>query len=127
MDYLYKKKTCIALSHQCGVLSANAPLPERKNRIARFFLKHYALADFKYGFHFKRYNESTYTPVIRKKIRELNVSNKEHYTVYLPSFGDENLRKIQRHQMGDFFQTYNKDSFRGKYFSYANRPWRIYL
>jgi len=75
------------------VLSTNAPLPERKNRIARFILKHYAPADFKYGFHLKRYNESTYTPVIRKKIRELNVSNKEHYTVYLPSFGDKNLIK----------------------------------
>src|SRR5690606_41813738 len=120
MDYLYKKKTCIALSHQCGVLSANAPLPERKNRIARFFLKHYALADFKYGFHFKRYNESTYTPVIRKKIGELNVSNNDHYTVYLPSFGDENLRKILRKQMVDFFQTYYIDSFDVTYFSYAN-------
>src|SRR5690606_7230607 len=72
---------------------ANAPLPERKNRLARFILNHYAPASFKYGFHFKRYNENTYTPVIRKQIRELDVSDKGHYTIYLPSIGDKKLIK----------------------------------
>ena len=86
-------KPCIALSHQCAVLSANAPLPDRKSRLARFILNHYAPASFKYGFHFKRYNENTYTPVIRKQIRELDVSDKGHYTVYLPSIGDKKLIK----------------------------------
>jgi len=88
-----KRKPCIALSHQCAVLSANAPLPERKNSMARLILNHYAPATFKYGFHFERYNENTFTPVIRKQIRELDVSDKGHYTVYLPSFGDKKLMK----------------------------------
>src|SRR5690606_18789140 len=72
---------------------ANAPLPERKNRLARFILNHYAPATYKYGFHFERYNENTFTPVIRKQIRELDVSDKGHFTVYLPSFGDKKLMK----------------------------------
>lgn len=91
-DY-FKGKSCIALSHQCAVLSENAPVPERENPIARFILNHYAPAAFKYGFHFKRYNEDTYTPVIRRQVRELDVSDKGHYTVYLPSFGDKKLMK----------------------------------
>jgi uncharacterized protein (TIGR00661 family) len=88
-----KGKPCVALSHQCAVLSENAPVPERINRIARFILSHYAPSTFKYGFHFNRYNEDTYTPVIRKQVRELVVSDRGHYTVYLPSISDKKLMK----------------------------------
>ena len=88
-----KKKPCIALSHQSAVLSKNAPVPTKKDRMGRFILENYAPATSRYGFHFARFDESTYTPVIRQQIREINVSDKGHYTVYLPSYSDEKLIK----------------------------------
>lgn len=88
-----KRKPCVALSHQSAVLSENAPLPKQKDLTGRFILKNYAPAGLKYGFHFARFNEQTYTPVIRKQVRELDVFNKGHYTVYLPSYSDKKLIK----------------------------------
>lgn len=90
----FKRKPCIALSHQCAVLSSKAPLPRHRDRMGKFILKHYAPATARYGFHFERFNSHTYTPVIRKQVRELFVSNKGHYTVYLPSYSDKKIVKI---------------------------------
>lgn len=90
----FKGKACVSLSHQCAVLSVNAPLPRHRDRIGRFILKNYAPASAMYGFHFFKCNEQTYTPVIRKQVRELFVTNSGHYTVYLPSYSDEKIIKI---------------------------------
>lgn len=89
-----KRKPCIALSHQCAVLSSKSPLPRHRDRIGKFILKYYAPATAKYGFHFMRFNENIYTPVIRKQVRELFVSNKGHYTVYLPAYSDKKIISI---------------------------------
>ncbi|MGM0934805.1 MAG: glycosyltransferase family protein [Bacteroidota bacterium] len=89
-----KRKPCIALSHQCAVLSSKAPLPRHRDRIGKFILKYYAPATARYGFHFEKFNDQTYTPVIRKQVRELFVSNKGHYTVYLPAYSDKKIIKI---------------------------------
>lgn len=92
----FKRKRCIALSHQSAVLSKTAPLPKHRDRIGRFILKHYAPATTKYGFHFLKFGDQIYTPVIRKQVRDLIVSNKGHYTVYLPSYSDKKIIKILR-------------------------------
>ncbi|WP_372919186.1 glycosyltransferase family protein [Salegentibacter sp.] len=89
-----KRKPCIALSHQCAVLSSEAPLPRHRDKIGKFILKYYAPATARYGFHFEKFNDHTYTPVIRKQVRELFVSNKGHYTVYLPAYSDKKIIKI---------------------------------
>jgi uncharacterized protein (TIGR00661 family) len=46
-----------------------------------------------YGFHFKKYDKKTFTPVIRQQVREQRISNKGHYTVYLPAYDDKRLIK----------------------------------
>lgn len=111
-----KKKPCISLSHQSAVLSKNAPVPKKKDRMGRFILENYAPATAKYGFHFAAFDEHTYTPVIRQQVRELNVSDKGHYTVYLPSYSDEKLVK-----------TFNKiKDVRWQVFSKHNhRPYKV--
>lgn len=90
----FKRKACISLSHQCAVLSVNAPLPKHRDRVGRFILKYYAPASAQYGFHFSRFNDQTYTPVIRKQVRELFVTNRGHYTVYLPSYSDKKIIRL---------------------------------
>lgn len=86
----FKNVPMISLSHQNAVLDKNAP-QYGKFRFERLILKYYAPAKNKFGFHFKSYSSSTFLPVIRKEIRYKNVTNKGHYTVYLPAYGDKKL------------------------------------
>lgn len=106
-----KRKPCISLSHQCAVLSKNAPTPKRKDRVGRFILKNYAPATARYGFHFDNFDSHTYTPVIRRQIRELDISDNGHYTVYLPSYDDQKLVKTflqHSHIKWEVFSKHNK-------------------
>jgi uncharacterized protein (TIGR00661 family) len=108
----FRRKPCIALSHQCAVLSAGAPLPGRRDSLGKFILKNYAPATAKYGFHFASFNEQTYTPVIRRQVRELIVSNKGHYTVYLPSYNDEKIIRILSRFKGVKWEVFSKHNNR---------------
>jgi len=69
------------------------PQPKHKDPLGVFVLKHYAPSTAQYGFQFKSFAENIFTPVIRKEVRELNVTDKGHYTVYLPAYDDERLIK----------------------------------
>lgn len=86
-----KDKPCIALSHQAAVLSDDFPKPDTKDKIGKLILQNYAPADFKYGFHFKGNGDSIYTPVVRQRVRNHEITDLGHYTVYLPSYDDPTL------------------------------------
>jgi len=91
----YKNKIpCISLSHQAAVIHPNAPQPAKKDFFGSFILKNYAPTNIQFGFHFDEYAENIYTPVIRQEIRKAKTTNKEHYTVYLPSYSDERLLEL---------------------------------
>lgn len=89
-----KNRRCIGLSHQCGVLSKNAPQPSKVDLIGKAVLKYYAPVAEKFGFHFLPYDKNIFTPVIRQEVRNLEPGNKGHYTVYLPAYSDERILKI---------------------------------
>lgn len=89
-----KKLPCIALSHQCAVLSPDAPRPKNFDILGPLILKSYAPATAEYGFHFNKFAENIFTPVIRSEIRQAKISNKGHYTVYLPSYDDKKIIEI---------------------------------
>jgi uncharacterized protein (TIGR00661 family) len=88
------KVPCISLSHQSAVLDKNAPKPKKRDPFGRFILKNYAPSSVKYGLHFSRYSKNIFTPVIRKEIREIEKSDKGHYTVYLPSYDEKKLVRV---------------------------------
>lgn len=79
---------CISLSHQASLNFPEVPKPGRTDWINEAILKYYAPSDASIGFHFKAYNDSIYTPIIRSAIREKELSNQGHYTVYLPSYSN---------------------------------------
>lgn len=83
----------VSLSHQCAVLHPEVPKPLIKDPIAYTFLKTFAPTDKSYGFHFKEYGENIYTPIIRKHLRNIEVTQENHITVYLPAYSDEKLLK----------------------------------
>lgn len=83
----------VSLSHQNAVLDKASP-KYNKHIIEKLILKYYAPAKTKYGLHFNCYSASTFTPIIRKKIRQIKVTNKGHFTVYLPAYKHDKIVKI---------------------------------
>lgn len=90
----FKGVKCISLSHQCALISPNVPRPTFSDWIGSTILKFYAPTKEKYGFHFKKYDDNIFTPVIRQDIRNLEVCNGGHYTVYLPAYSDKKIIKV---------------------------------
>jgi len=110
---------CIGLSHQVAVLGNNAPQPEVSDLLGSFILKNYSPVSHAYGFHFRAYDDHTFTPVIRKQIRDLVPETREHYTVYLPAYDDAHLSKhFARLDFAywDIFSKHNKVSVQGANF-----------
>jgi uncharacterized protein (TIGR00661 family) len=89
----YAKVPCIGLSHQSAVIDKSSPKPKNSDLMGQMILKYYAPVSQSFGFHFEKYNSNIYTPVIRSQVREQKVVDNGHYTVYLPSYDDEQLLK----------------------------------
>lgn len=107
-------KGCIGLSNQYAVLSASAPQARSNDRVGKFFLNHYAPVTTGYGFHFQRYDKRIYTPIVRKQVRELSVTDEGHYTVYVPAYSDKRLIKHLsklKHVSWQVFSKHEKRSY----------------
>jgi uncharacterized protein (TIGR00661 family) len=83
----------VGLSHQASFQSRQVPKPNSIDW-AQLVLKYYAPASHYVGFHFEKYDQFINTPVIRSQIRNLQVSDDGHYTVYLPAIDDKFLIPI---------------------------------
>lgn len=88
-----QKIDSVSLSHQAAFKSKKVPRPKTIDW-GKLILSHYAPTTHHVGFHFERYDDYIYTPVIRSEIRALGTSNLGHYTVYLPAVSDQNLVKL---------------------------------
>src|SRR5438128_44858 len=73
---ILRRKVCIGLSHQAAVLNPHAPQPAVADLAGTALLKYYAPATKQFGFHFKRYDDNIYTPVIRQQVRALTLTSK---------------------------------------------------
>lgn len=87
-----QKIPSVSLSHQCSFVSPNTPRPDKWN-YAEWLFKYYSPTTYHIGFHFERYADFIHTPVIRSEIRNLETSDKGHYSVYLPAYDDKTLLK----------------------------------
>lgn len=114
----FKGIKCISLSHQGALYTPNVPKPSHIDVIGRFIIKHYAKCKVNYGFHFKKYNENIYTPVIRSGIRTLKRTEKDHYAVYLPAYSDEKIIKVLSQVKGVKWKVFSKHT--KKYYQKKN-------
>ena len=105
-----RNKECIGLSHQNAVLHPSAPKPEFKEWIGKLILKHYAPASFKYGFNFKPFSPHIFPPVIRHDIRNAELTQKPHYTVYLPAYSDQQIQDVLSSITDIEWQVFSKHS-----------------
>ena len=109
-DCRIKGVKCISLSHQSALRSKKVPRPNHSDWLGSFILKNYAPCDKYFSFHFKKYDENIFTPIIRQGIREQEISDKGHYTVYLPAYGDKKLIKILSKLKKVSWQVFSKHS-----------------
>ncbi|WP_294818593.1 glycosyltransferase family protein [uncultured Flavobacterium sp.] len=110
----FKNKPCISLSHQAAVLAPGAPRPDHEDMMGKLILNNYAPGTAAYGFHFTPDGNSIFTPVIRGQVREQQVADNGHYTVYLPSYDDKRLVKRLSAFKGirwEVFSKHNKKTF----------------
>jgi uncharacterized protein (TIGR00661 family) len=91
---IHSKTPSVGLSHQASFLSDKCPRPKTKSLFSESVLKYFAPVNRSIGFHFKRYDSFILPPVIRREIRDLSPTQKNHVTVYLPSFDHESLAAI---------------------------------
>ncbi len=89
-----KGKRYVCISHQAALLSSKIPRPENQNRFQQFVMKWYAPGTSLIGLHFEEYDDFIFTPIIREEIRNTDVTNRGHYTVYLPSYDEKYLIEI---------------------------------
>lgn len=109
-----KRKPCIGLSHQAAVMAENAPQPAKGDLKGELVLKYYAPVTDAYGFHFRRYANNIFTPVIRREIRDIAPTDNGHYTVYLPAYDDKALVEHLSHfteVQWQVFSKHNKEAF----------------
>ena len=99
---------CVALSHQSALRSGNVPGTDKNAPLGKAVIRHYAPADSHYGFHFDRYDDGIYTPIIRNDVRSREPVNHGHYTVYLPAYGDRHLIGILSEIQGVDWQVFSK-------------------
>ncbi|WP_113663558.1 glycosyltransferase family protein [Pedobacter nanyangensis] len=83
----------VSLSHQASFKSKKVPRPKTIDW-GKLILSRYAPTTHHIGFHFDRYDDFIYKPVIRSEIRQLQPSNLGHYTVYLPAIDDKDLVNV---------------------------------
>ncbi|HEY0739855.1 MAG TPA: glycosyltransferase family protein [Chryseosolibacter sp.] len=86
-----KNIPCIGLSHQAALLSSLVPKPKTFDPAGDWILHNYAPVSEAVGFHFARFDKNIYTPVIRARVRQADVADKGHFTVYLPAYDDKKL------------------------------------
>jgi uncharacterized protein (TIGR00661 family) len=107
-----KQVPCIAMSHQYAVLHKSTPKPAKFDPFALMVLRYYAPCKTGVGFHFKPYGDNIFTPVIRRDIRNADVKNKGHYTVYLPAYDDEKIISFLKQFRDAEWQVFSKHTKR---------------
>jgi uncharacterized protein (TIGR00661 family) len=108
----FKKVPSVSLSHQSAILNENAPQPKKKDPVGKAILKNYAPTDKSFGFHFAEFDKNIFTPVIRQQLRQAEVQNLGHFTVYLPAFEDAKIIKRLRGLMDVPWQVFSKHTKR---------------
>ncbi|MBA5793637.1 glycosyl transferase [Flavobacterium sp. xlx-214] len=86
-----RHQNIIGLSHQAAVLHNLAPKPNTKHHFSKMILQQYAPIQKSFGFHFTKYDDSIYYPILRESIRNLKTGTEEYFLVYLPSFNNEKI------------------------------------
>lgn len=104
----WHNKPCLGLSHQAAVIRGGAPKTSKRDLLGRLILENYCPTSIAWGFHFARFDEFTFTPIIREQIRKVSISEGNHYTVYLPAYADDHIVQVLGHFPETEWQVFSK-------------------
>jgi uncharacterized protein (TIGR00661 family) len=82
-----KNKPIVGLGHQFALRKGEVPWPTHKDVIGAFILRWYAPVSKSYGFHFQRFGENIFTPVVRSEVRQWEIDDRGFFLAYLPAVG----------------------------------------
>lgn len=94
---LLRDVPCIELSHNVAVSLKNSPKPPFKDMIGQYVLNHYCPSQLKFGFHFQKYSENIFLPIIRDEIRQILSTDEAYFLVYLPAYHDKKIIEVLSH------------------------------
>ena len=87
-------RACVGMSHQASFYSERTPRPSTISTFAEKVMEKFAPTSHAIGFHFRPYDHFIEPPIVRSEILELNPSDEDHVTVYLPSFDHQTLANL---------------------------------
>lgn len=105
----HKGVRSIGFGHQASFQSQLTPRPTRKDLLGEQVLKRYGKSTRYIGFHFKRYDDFVYPPVIKQSIQEAEPVDHGHVTVYLPAYTDLDLYTQLRKLPEQTFHVFSKE------------------
>ncbi len=109
-----KKIPSVQFGHQASFQSDQTPRPDNKSSVGEWLLKNYARTTHHIGLHFEKYDEFIFHPVIKKEILEAEPTDKNYFTVYLPSYCEPQLEQIF-HPLKEFrFHIFSKETAEAK-------------
>lgn len=103
-----QKAAILGMGHQASFYSPNAPRPSKKNYLAEWIFKYYAPAKEVLGFHFDQYDQYIYPPVIREKVRSLELKDGKGFVCYLPAYHDEEIYQTLSAVSNKEFRVFSK-------------------
>jgi uncharacterized protein (TIGR00661 family) len=100
-----KRIPSVQFGHQASFQSDKTPRPASKSSVGEWLLKNYARATHHVGFHFEKYDDFIFHPVIKKEIVDAEPSDDNYTAVYL----EFQLEEIF-HQFNEFyFQIFSRE------------------
>lgn len=98
----------ISWSHQAALTSPRSPKPKEIDILGEMILSNYAPCGYNIGFHYQKYDFNIEENFIRKDFERFEVMQKNHITVYLPSFEEEKLLEIFKNEKNYEYHIFTK-------------------
>ena len=73
----FKKVKCFELTNQYSMTLKNIPKPKNYSKLVLHAISYIIPSNLGYGYHYKKYTDRIFFPIIRDKVRKLNVSNSD--------------------------------------------------
>tara|TARA_B100000575_G_scaffold222309_1_gene182716 strand:+ start:3567 stop:4565 length:999 start_codon:yes stop_codon:yes gene_type:complete len=87
----FKNIKCFELTNQYSMGLKNIPKPNNYSRLVLHAIKYIIPSNLGYGYHYKKYADRIFFPIIRDKVRNLVVTNTDEIIIYLPTYSALNL------------------------------------
>ena len=85
---------CFELTNQYSMSLSRVPKPKSYNKLILWAIRYIIPSKLGYGYHYKKYTDRIFFPIIRDKIRNLRLTTSDEIIVYLPTYSPSNLIKI---------------------------------